>query len=213
MIGTFAALALRTLAMPTPLPTRLIAVDGPSGSGKSTFARRLAGCLDGPTVVEIDDFVSWEDLVGWWSRLEREVLVPLLGGRSATYRQRDWENDERGEGLGDWRTVRPAPIVILEGVTSSRRQVADRLTCAIWVEAPRELRLRRGVERDGEAMREVWLGWMEREDAFFAVDRTRDRADLIIDGAPAEPHAPEREFVVGGSAAGDGGEGVGASGG
>ena len=39
---------------------RIIGIDGPSGSGKSTLARAVAAQLDCP-VVEIDDFVSWND--------------------------------------------------------------------------------------------------------------------------------------------------------
>jgi uridine kinase len=196
-IETFAALASRIREMPAPATPRLIAVDGPSGAGKSTFALRLARALGGPPIVEMDDFVSWDDLAGWWPRLERQVLHPLLEGRSAAYQRRDWARDPRGASLGEWRTIPPTPLVILEGVTSSRRDADAVLTCAIWVDAPRQSRLLRGVERDGESMRAAWLDWMEREDAFFAADRTRERADLIVNGAPAEVHDPEHEFVRG----------------
>ena len=37
---------------------------------------------------------------------------------------------------------------------------------------------------------------MQREDAFFAEDGTRDRADLIVDGAPSAPHEPEVELLA-----------------
>jgi hypothetical protein len=36
---------------------------------------------------------------------------------------------------------------------------------------------------------------MAGEDAHFAADRTRDRADLIVDGAPSILHDPVVEFV------------------
>ena len=195
VIETFAALAARIRSMPAPVTPRLIAIDGPSGAGKSTFARRLARALHGPPVVEMDDFVSWGDLASWWPRLEDQVLCPLLEGRSATYQRRDWKHDPHGDRLGEWRTIPPAPLVILEGVTSSRLDVAARLTCATWIDAPRQLRLQRGVERDGESMREDWLIWIQREAVFFSDDRTCDRADVIIDGAPTAPHRPEHEFV------------------
>jgi uridine kinase len=94
-----------------------------------------------------------------------------------------------------WRTTTWAPTVVLEGVTSTRRAVADRLTYRIWVEAPDDLRLARGLARDGEYWRTHWSDWIVREAAFFAADGTRDRADLIVDGAPDIPHAPEREVV------------------
>jgi hypothetical protein len=74
--------------------------------------------------------------------------------------------------------------------------VIDRLTTAIWIETPREMRLERGIERDGESMRPAWDRWMAEEDAFYARDRTRERADLIVDGSPTLPHDPETEFVT-----------------
>jgi uridine kinase len=194
VVETFAALALRIRSRPAPVTPRLIAIDGPSGAGKSTFARRLAGTLGGPPVIEIDDFVSWGDLTSWWPRLEDQVLGPLVEGRSATYQRRDWKNDPHGDRLGEWRTLPASPIVILEGVTSSRLEIAGRLTCAVWIDAPRQLRLQRGIERDGDSMRDEWLSWLQREDAFFSDDRTRDRADVIVDGAPTARHA-EHEFV------------------
>ena len=196
MIETFTALADRIRDKPTSVTPRFVAIDGPSGAGKSTFALRLARSLGDPPVVEMDDFLSWDDLTGWWPRLEQEVLRPLMGGEPATYQQRDWTHDPRGRLLGNWRTVPPGPLVILEGVTSSRRDAADLLTFTVWIEAAYEVRLDRGVERDGESMRETWVNWMEREEAFFSGDRARDRADLIVDGAPAKPHDPDRQFVL-----------------
>jgi uridine kinase len=196
VIETFAGLAVRIRSMPAPVTPRLIAVDGPSGAGKSTFAARLARALDGPPLVPMDDFVSWNNLDGWWPRLEEQVLSPLLDGRGATYQRRDWEHDPHGERLGDWRTIPPAPVVVLEGVTSSRSEVAARLACAIWVDAPPRIRLERGIARDGEDRREAWLSWIQRESVFFGDDRTRDRADVIVDGAPTALHHPERELVM-----------------
>lgn len=194
VIETFAALAGRIRSIPAPVTPPLIAIDGPSGAGKSTFARRLAGALDEAPIVEIDDFVSWGDLAGWWPRLEDQVLGPLIEGRSATYQRRDWKHDPQGDRLGEWRIIPATSLVILDGVTSSRLDIVGRLTCAVWIDAPRPLRLQRGIERDGDNMREEWLRWMQREDAFFNADRTRDRADLIVDGAPTVDHG-EHEFV------------------
>jgi len=31
----------------------------------------------------MDDFVSWVDLVGWWSRFQAQVFNPLLSGSNA----------------------------------------------------------------------------------------------------------------------------------
>jgi hypothetical protein len=194
-IITYRALGDKILASPAPTPVRIVAIDGPSGAGKSTFAAHLARVLGGAPVIEIDDFVSWGDLAGWWPRLEDQVLGPLLAGGSAVYQQRDWDNDPFGDGLGGWRTVPAAPVVILEGVTSSRQPVADRLTLAVWVDAPVDLRLERGLARDGEKMRNNWIDWMRREGTFFARDHTRERAQLTVDAAPTTLHSPTLEFT------------------
>jgi cytidylate kinase len=60
-------------------------------------------------------------------------------------------------------------------------------TLRVWLEAPAGLRLGRGVGRDGEPLRAEWLRWQQREAAVFAAERTRERADLRVDGAPGVP--------------------------
>ena len=174
---------------------RLVGVDGPSGSGKSTLAARLAARASAP-VVQMDDFVSWSDFAGWWPRFERQVLIPLVSGADAHYQVRDWANDEYGTSLGGWKTLAWAPLVILEGVTCTRLAAATRLACSIWVEAPQDVRLQRGLERDGTDHRQLWLSWMAVEREFFASDGTRARADLRVSGSPTVPHDPETELVT-----------------
>jgi uridine kinase len=174
---------------------RLVGVDGPSGSGKSVLAARLAAGARAP-VVEIDDFVSWSDFAGWWPRFERQVLTPLLSGAEARYQVRDWANDEFGASLAGWKTVAWAPLVILEGVTCTRLAAATRLAYRIWVEAPEDLRLQRGLERDGTDHRQLWHTWMAEEREFFAADGTRARADLRVTGHPTVPHDHETELVT-----------------
>jgi uridine kinase/glycosidase len=170
---------------------RLVAIDGPGGAGKSAFAKPLARALGGAPIVQTDDFASWEDPLGWWPRLEAGVLDPLSRGRIARYRAYDWATRKPGPR----RVIGPTDVLILEGVSSARAAVTDRLTYSIWVEAPADVRLRRGLERDGEAARPQWERWMAEEDAFYAKDPVRNRADVIVDGDPLLPHDPELELV------------------
>ena len=170
---------------------RLVAIDGPGGAGKSVFADRLAGFLGNAPIVHTDDFASWDEPIDWWDRLEAEVLGPLERGQPGRYRAYDWVKRQ----LGEWRVLPASDVVVLEGVSSARRAVAGRLSLAIWVETPRGVRLARGIARDGDAMRPRWETWMAEEDAHYAVDRTRDRADVIVDGAPSIAHEPELEYV------------------
>ncbi len=160
---------------------RIVGVDGPAGAGKSTLARRVAADLDA-AVIEMDDFLSWIDLEGWWPRFEAQVLRPLLLGQDATYQVRDWIGDEFGDTLAGWKTLSWRPYVVVEGVTCTRRTVADLLACRVWVDTPADVRLGRGIARDGESHRPLWERWMLLEDRFFAVDNTRERADVIVPG-------------------------------
>ena len=195
-VVAYADVAAEIMRRPPVNGARVVGVDGPSGSGKSTLARRLLAHLPGAALVEIDDFTSWADPQGWWPRFATEVMAPLTRRADARYRVRDWSGDEFGTGLGGWKTTRWAPVIVVEGVTCARRAAAGWLSYTIWVQAPAELNLARGLERDGADHREHWLRWMAWERRFFAADGTRERADLRVDGAPTLRHDPRRELVV-----------------
>jgi uridine kinase len=109
----------------------------------------------------------------------------------ARYQAYDWQAHE----LRAWREVRPAEVVVLEGVGAARSAVADRLAYSVWIETPASRRLERGLERDGEAMRGQWREWMASEDRFFGAEEVRERADRVVDGDPSVAHDPERDFV------------------
>lgn len=192
--GRFADLAAHILSRPPPAgrPVRLVAVDGPGGSGKSTFAGRLAAALGGAPTVHTDDFASHDEPTQWWPRLEQAVLRPLAAGRPARFHPYDWVARSR-VGLVQ---IAPAPVVLIEGVSSARAAVRARLTFSVWLQTGRDERLRRGLERDGQDLAGFWAHWMAEEDAFYAADPTADVLDLVVDGAPQRPHDPEREFVV-----------------
>lgn len=174
--------------------TRIVGVDGRAGSGKSTLGRRLAE-LTGATLIKTDDFAAWDDVAGWWPRFEAEVVQPLLAGRDATYQVRDWIGDEFGRSLGPWRTAAWTPVVIVEGVTCTRRAVTDRLAYRVWVATEQATRLSRGLERDGAHHRDLWLAWQRAEDEFFAADRPWLRANLLIRTDTDVPHNPARQVV------------------
>jgi len=158
----------------------LVGIDGPAGSGKSTAAQWLSDRFRWP-VIEIDDFFSWVSFDDWWPRFESEVIEPLLAGRSIRYQVRDWAGDEFGDGLGGWKQLDWSPTIIIEGVGCTRVSVASDLACRVWVDAPAEERLARGVMRDGESHRSLWTNYLTREASFFEVDQTAARADIRLD--------------------------------
>ena len=73
--------------------------------------------------------------------------------------------------------------VIIEGTYSTRYELAAFYDFTIWVECPREKRLDRGIERDGEEMRSMWEeNWMVYEDLYVDAHLPQDRVNLIVDG-------------------------------
>jgi hypothetical protein len=170
---------------------RLIAIDGHGGSGKTLFAKRLSVGLGGVPVIHTDDFSSWDNPHAWWDRLERDALGPLDRGDPVRYQAYDWI----GRRLGAWREIPDGDVVLIEGVSSSRQAMRGRLAATIWIDAPQAVRMTRGIARDGEAMRSEWVQWMADEEAHFAMDRTLDRVEIVVDGAPSAPHDPESEFI------------------
>ncbi|MEO5653389.1 MAG: 4-amino-4-deoxy-L-arabinose transferase [Marmoricola sp.] len=172
--------AILRLALDRP-PTlgkgRLVCVDGPAGSGKTTLAAALAE-LGGGGVVHMDDlYEGWSGLATIDQQLH-ELLTPLSEGRAGRYRRYDWDEKRFAEEV----VVEPAAMTILEGVASGAARFADLITVLVWIEAPHDVRLRRGLERDGDAFAPHWERWAADEVALFARERTRQRADVVVDG-------------------------------
>lgn len=159
--------------------TTLVAIDGYGGAGKTTLAAALADRLNDAIVVHTDDFAR-PNVPGWqWQQFEAQLLDPLLSDRRARYQRYDWGQDR----LAEWHDVPVGGVVIVEGVSILRRELGDSWDVKVWVDCPPDLRLARGVARDGEAAREQWEQvWMPEEDAYFADQRPDLRADYVIDG-------------------------------
>jgi len=172
---------------------RLVGIDGCGGAGKSTFAERLARHGDDWPIVHTDDFATHDEPLDWWPRMLAEVIEPMEKRRPATFRPYDWVNRRPGEPM----TVRAAGVVLIEGVGATRSAWRERLALRIWVDTDSELRLRRGLDRDGEELAEFWLGWRIEEDRYVAEENPAAHADLVVMGDPSGvEHDPEEEFVV-----------------
>ncbi|WP_069387191.1 uridine kinase family protein [Cellulosimicrobium cellulans] len=157
--------------------TRLVVVDGPAGSGKTTLAAQLGEALPAQVLHMDDLYEGWQGLEPAWDRLDGWVLRPLAAGEPGRYRRFDWGLDR----FAEWHDVPPAPYLVVEGCGSGRRAADVVASLRVWVEAPDDLRLRRGLDRDGEDARDHWLAWMEAEREHYARERTRERADVRLD--------------------------------
>lgn len=169
---------------PTLGDTRLLCIDGPGGSGKSSLAK---ACVDeaggGAVLVHMDDlYDGWAGLATVGDQLET-LLRPLAAGEPGRYRRYDWHRRRFVETV----TVEPSRLLVLEGVGAGSLAYADLCTLLVWVAAPPDLRLTRGLDRDGEELRDQWLQWRLDEEVHFAHDRTEERADVVVDGTGVEP--------------------------
>lgn len=187
-IRSFADLAEQLVELPTP--HRLVAIDGTGGAGKSTFAERLVRSMPPSTLLlRTDDFARPDQPIDWWPRL-LEVIECLAAGKPATFEPYDWSTNT----LLPRRPVEPAEIVLIEGVSSSRRAWSDHLQFSIWLEASADVCQQRGIARDG-VTRDQWDREAGSERAFFERDDAKTRADLAVD-ATATGFDPETLFAV-----------------
>jgi len=169
----------------------LIGIDGCGGSGKTTFALELLKNLSGAYLVHMDDFYKPKKLrkeqnqnsgVGSffdWKRLEEEVLKPYRVNRKINFRKYYWGLDS----LSDWISIPSGFNIIIEGVYSTRKELAGYYDLKIWIECKKKTRLQRGIERDRLNMKEYWEKvWMKQEDEYLINHKPDLAAEIIING-------------------------------
>jgi uridine kinase len=179
-----AALAL-TMSRPTTLGAgRLLAIDGPSGSGKSTLATAVQHLAPGARLLRLDDlYDGWHGLAGIGETL-RALLAPLARGEAASYRRYDWAAGSFAESV----PLEPVDLLVLDGVGSGHRAIADRITALVWLDIEHDDGRARALARDlgaapatDRAVYEEHLrAWQRGEATHYAVDATRERADIVL---------------------------------
>jgi uridine kinase len=164
---------------------RWIAIDGHGGSGKSTLADLLSQKF-GATTIHTDDFASWENPFDWSDDIINCVFEPVLNGiETLSYPRSSWWEDHHPEPVTDQAVT---PLMIIEGVGSSRHELDPYLSLRLFVDTPEEICLARGIARDlrtgkGEAqLQKIWRRWIAAENAFYEKEHPRERADVILDG-------------------------------
>lgn len=175
--------AQRVLAMadaqpPTLGAGRLVCVDGPAGSGKTTLAAALERLRPCRTVHMDDLYAGWDGLATVDAQLAT-LLGPLARGETGHHHRWDW----RTGGWAEEVAVAPSPLLVLEGVGSGGPVAAAYATVVVWVEAEPDVRRGRALARDGDDFAPHWDAWAAAEAEHFARHRTRERADLVVDGS------------------------------
>ncbi|MBT0567217.1 uridine kinase [Williamsia sp. CHRR-6] len=160
----------------------IVVIDGPSGSGKSTFADRLTEAVwargVGAVLVRTDDFATWDNPVGWWPEFEAEILKSFERGHDYRYHPMVWRGGVPERGPRVW--LRWEPLLVIEGVSSARSAMAGRADRALWIDGGTAgQRLERAVARDGETERDHLRRWQDFEAGWFAIDRTRERCEVL----------------------------------
>jgi para-aminobenzoate synthetase len=156
--------------------TVVIAIDGPSGSGKTGLARELAHAL-GAEILHLDNVHrDWHSLAATPPVIVHDVLEPLSRRETGRTPRWEWGADSPGEEL----VVPPVPFVILDGCGSGARVIRPHLSYLIWVDAAADERRERARARDGDTSEEWWDTWAEQECEHFALEGTKDAADLRL---------------------------------
>ncbi len=156
---------------------RLVCLDGPAGSGKTTLGEELA-TRAGAELIHGDDLMSgWRGLDAVARQLAG-LFSALAAGGTGSYQHYDWLQDRYDRTV----EVQPAPWLVVEGVGSGVAALAAYTTVLVWVEVDDDLRLARGLERDGDELQELWRQFMLDERELFARERIRERADVVVDG-------------------------------
>ncbi len=155
----------------------VVGVDGGGGAGKSTVAAAIAVARGDVRILHLDDFYADSP-----RRLDTTRVVHALGalrrGETVRFRRYDWWLHADAE----WHVLDPDGVIVVEGVYALRAELADLYHVTVWVETPREVRLERGLERDGEAARSEWTDWMADEDRYFDERRPHVLADVVVSG-------------------------------
>lgn len=163
--------------------TVIVAVEGRSGAGKTSFGASLAEEL-GATHVDMENLYP-----GWWGLGEgarlaaTELVAPIAAGETAVVPQWDWIACRPAAPM----VLEPPEFLVLSGTGSGSLAAAPHLAMLAWMELGDEERRRRALARDGEVLAAQWDDWAGQELAYLDGERTRERADVVVDTSGPAP--------------------------
>lgn len=171
----------------------IVAIDGMSGTGKTTIAKEVAERLDAVNVL-CDDFFTGGHNSEWakkstnekidnvidWKRIKEEVVKPLKNSKKATWHPFNWKTFE---GLSpETISAQPKRVVVLDGAFSNRPELRDVVNFSVLVEAPKNLRVGRVKQREGENYSYDWHAtWQEAMEFYFTRISPPETFDLVVE--------------------------------
>ena len=165
--------------------TLFIAIDGHGGSGKSSLAQLLSDKLNA-SIIHTDDFASWNNPINWWPQVIEKVFEPIKdGAKSLSYPRSTWWDNHDSQPIVEQSVT---PVMILEGVSSSRKEFSEYISLKVFVNTPKEICFQRGVERDSgtgktkEEILKLWEQWFVEEEEYMRRDLPLKHADIVLDG-------------------------------
>lgn len=173
--------ALLDLCKSSPLNSpAFIAIDGPAGAGKTTLAAGLARSFAPKTaaIIHMDDLYNgWSDPFGQ-EFIDRviDILQAQKSGRTLDLTYFDWNTHSYSRSA----QIKPAQIVILEGVGSGLMEFAPFLNALIWIDIDPEIGLSRVLERDGSEIQKQMKKWLTQQSKLFIANKSYERADFVL---------------------------------
>ena len=158
--------------------TPIVVIDGRAGSGKSTLALALQNALfiEGeslPRLINMDDlYEGWSGLAQGTEYLQRNILMPLLSNKTASWQEFNWETNQRER----WREFSGGTPLIIEGCGSLNRYTASIANLTVWLDVAEEIRRARWLERDGHAFDQYFDSWAAQELDFIAREKSPEFA-------------------------------------
>ena len=171
--------ALFDLCKTTPRP--IIAIDGPAGAGKTTLAEHLSVALSlryKTTTIHMDSLYN-----GWNTPFDHHLKDALLKAATSHKKaiayslpQFNWMKNE----FGSEQSIKPAELLILEGVGAAQSNIRPYLAASIWIGIDPEKGLERVLLRDGDSISDEMRQWLTLQAQHFAEEESEKSADFQL---------------------------------
>ncbi len=176
----------------------LVALDGGSGAGKSTLAHLIGESIPAAIIPSDDFYAATIPNTTWdastpeqraanaidWRRLRVEALEPLLARQPARWHPFDFaaaQPDGTYPLSIDFVERQPADLILLDGIYSTRAELADLVDLSVLIDVPIAVRhARLDAREDADFLAEWHLRWDAAEAYYLTHVRPPSSFDLIV---------------------------------